>query len=212
MGKQFGRIIMAIFLILVGVVALLSNLNMLPFDINNNQTFWLAAFGLGGLAFTAVFLSDARENWWAVIPGFTLIGLGLLIGFEPIWNDLGAAVFMGMIGLSFWVIFLTERKERWWAIIPAGVLTSLAGVIAVSSGPDGGVLAGSVLFFGIALTFLVVYAVLRQSWALWPAGILAILGALVLTGAGGAAAFVWPVLLILGGGWLILRSMRTRIG
>ncbi len=55
MGRQAGRIIFSLFLIALGVVALLSNLLVLPFNIQTSEMFWLLAFGAGGLAFVTVF-------------------------------------------------------------------------------------------------------------------------------------------------------------
>lgn len=209
--KQTGRIIFALFLIAMGLVFLLSNLNLLPFEINNSQVFWFAAFAVGGVAFLAVFASDLRENWWAAIPGFTLLGLGMLVGLPQLWSgDAGGAVFLGMIGLSFWVIYLV-RRDYWWAVIPGGALFSLVGVILLSS--YDGFASGGFLFLGLAITFLIVYLLPtpegRMLWAIWPAGVLGVLGALVMTGAEGAAKFVWPALLIVVGGTFIYRALRS---
>lgn len=210
MEKSVGRVIFSLFLIGLGVVILLSNLNVLPFEIDNNQVFWLAAFAVGGMAFLAVFVSDLRENWWAVIPGFTLLGLGMLIGLPRLWGAFGGAVFLGMIGLSFLVILLV-RREQWWAAIPAGSMLTIAGVAALS-GADG-FLSGGVFFLGLAATFLVVYLMPtpegRMLWAIWPAGVLGVMGALIMTGASGAAKFVWPAALILVGGWFVFRALRS---
>lgn len=73
-----------------------------------------------------------------------------------------------------------------------------------------GMLSGGAFFIGLAITFAVVYLVTRMGWAIWPAGALGAMGALLMLGAGGAAAFVWPVVLILAGGWLILKTVRGR--
>ncbi len=212
MRKQAGQMIFSIFLILLGVVVLLSNLKMLPFEINNNQVFWLIAFGVGGLAFLAAFLSNLREQWWAAIPGFTLLGLAMLVGLPVFWGNSGGALLLGMIGLSFWAIFFV-RREFWWAVIPGGVLFTLSGVTLL--GESDGMASGGFFFLGLALTFLVVYLLPtregRNFWAIWPAGVLGLIGALVMTGAAGAARFVWPALLILGGGWLVYRALRPRL-
>ena len=113
-----------IVLVIVGVLVLLQNfgyLNVL------RGLIWAGAFGLGGLVFLSVFVSEA-ERWWAVIPGLTLLGLALLIGLDELFpgldGDWGGMLFLGMIALSFWLIYVRVRGA-WWAIIPAGVLTTL---------------------------------------------------------------------------------------
>jgi hypothetical protein len=212
MGRQAARILFSVFLILLGVVVLLSNLNVLPFSINNNQVFWLIVFAVAGLAFLAVYVTNARESWWAIIPALTLLGLAGLVGIPALQSQFGGAFFLGMIGLSFWVIYLT-RREMWWAIIPGGTLLTLAAVAGVSN-EGSGFFTGGLFFLGLALTFLVVYLVPteagRMRWAIWPAGVLAVMGALVMTGAEGAAQLVWPLVLIAIGGFIVFRAFRTR--
>ena len=212
MNNQLGRVLFAIFLIGLGVLALLSNLNLLPFSINNNQTFWLVVFAVIGLGFLATFLSEVQKNWWAIIPALTLLGLAMLVGMPVFWAASGGAMFLGMIGLSFLIIFLTGRQERWWAIIPGGALLSLAAVAVISETPAGGMASGGVLFLGLALTFLAVYLVMRLNWALWPAGVLGLMGSLILLGSGTLASLVFPAMLIVIGGFLIFRSSRRQVG
>jgi hypothetical protein len=211
MRRSNWQIIFAVFLIAAGLLFLLSNLGMLPFEINNNQIFWLAAFGIGGLAFLAAFVSDLQQNWWAAIPGLTLLGLAGLVGLPALTNVYGGAFFLGMIGLSFWLIFFI-RREFWWAIIPGGVLFTLAGVTLL--GESNGLASGGLFFLGLGLTFLIVYLLPspsgRMRWAIWPAGVLGIMGALIMTGATGVAEFIWPALLIIIGGLLVFRAMRPR--
>lgn len=213
MKDMLWRVVLAGFLILLGVLILLSNLNILPWDIDALQWFWLLVFGGAGISFLAVFLSN-RENWWAIIPSFTLLGLAILVSdvIPSRYSEVGGAIFLGMIGLSFWVIFIL-RRNFWWAIIPGGVLTTLA-LVALASGALGGMAGGAIFFLGMAITFLVVYWVPtsdgRQLWAIWPAGILGLLGLMLTLGTGGIAQYVFPAALILFGGWLVLRSLGRR--
>ena len=210
MERQSGRILFALILIAMGVLALLNNFNMLPFSIDNNQIFWTLAFGGVGLAFIAVFVTGIRQNWWAIIPGLTLLALGLLIGFPAFWNELGGSMFLGMIGLSFWLVFLTAPVERWWAIIPGGVLLTLTGVTLISTTRMDDMVGGGIFFLGLGLTFALVYLLARMRWALWPAGVLGFMGALLMAGAGNMASLVLPILLVGAGGILILRALRPR--
>ena len=210
MGRQGANIIFAVLLIGLGVLFLLSNFNMLPFEIEDNNIFWTVAFAVGGLAFIAAYISNARENWWAVIPGFTLLGLAALVALPESVQEMGGGLFLGMIGLSFWVIYFT-RREFWWAIIPGGVLLTLA-VVAGFSNLMEGTTTGAFFFLGLAATFFVVYFMPTQEgrmlWAIWPAGVLGILGMLLLAGAEGMARFVWPLFLLVAGGLLVFRALR----
>lgn len=210
--SQIWRFILAGFLILLGVGVLLNNLNVLPWDITSMQWFWLLAFGGAGVAFTAVYFSN-RENWWAVIPGFTLLGLAVLVSeIFPESGEAGASIFLGMIGLSFWVIY-AQKREFWWAVIPGGVLVSLALMILAGDFVDG---EGqpAILFLGMGATFLLVYLLPnregRMRWALWPAAVLGIMGLMFTLGSTGLMQYIFPVALIGFGGWLVFRAMQRK--
>jgi hypothetical protein len=211
MGRQSWRFLLAGGLILLGIVILLSNLHIIPWNINTAQWFWLIAFGGAGVVFTGVFLTN-RENWWAIIPGFTLLGLAVLISDILPSGDASASIFLGSIGLSFWVIYL-QKRDFWWAIIPGGVLVSLALMILVGDSL-GGTVQPAVLFLGMGITFLLVYLLpngeQRMRWALWPAFILGIMGLMFTLGASGLAGYLFPVALILFGGWLVLRAVNRK--
>lgn len=215
MGRQWLRILFSLFLIGLGALFLLNNLNLLPWDFISEEIFWGAAFGLGGLIFLGVFLNN-RENWWAVIPSFVLLGLALIVSeiIPPALGDLAGGVFLGMIGLAFWVIYFTHR-DQWWAVIPGGVLVTLA-VVATMPNSFEGLATGGIFFLGLALTFLLVYLLPtpdgRMYWAAWPASILGIMGVMLILGAGDMIRFVWPVALILFGGFIIWRALRPRQG
>jgi len=154
-----------------------------------------------------------REQWWALIPGFTLLGLATLIGFGDRLGELGPALFLGSIGLSFAVIYLIRRGDFWWAIIPGGVLLSLALMLALSPYLEGVVLP-AILFLGMAVTFALVYLVSlgreRMTWALIPAGILGVMGILMFLSLGGLINYIWALALIVVGAYMLLRAFRPR--
>ena len=105
-----------------GLYLLLQNLGIFTPTISG--AIWAPLFGLGGMAFLLVFIFN-REQWWALIPGLTLLGLAVLVAFGDRLGTLGAAIFMAFIGLSFILIYALH-PEFWWAIIPAGSLFSVA--------------------------------------------------------------------------------------
>ncbi len=198
-------------LIVLGLLFLLQNFGLFG---GLENIIWLVLFGAGGLAFLWVFFSN-REQWWAIIPGFTLLGLAFLIGFGEYMGAWGGALFLGAIGLSFWVIYLL-RRDFWWAIIPGGALVTLALVAGLSDivQDDDGMAIGGILFLGFALTFLLVYLAPtsqgRMKWALIPAGILGVMGVLFLLSLGGFINYALAIGLILVGGFLVARTLMRK--
>lgn len=208
--KKFDvRIIGGILLIAAGVLLLLQELDILTIG----DLIWPILFGAGSLIFLYVFLSD-RAQWWALIPGCTLLGLAGLM----LWEELtpepagawGAMFFLGSIGLSFLLIYLNNR-EFWWAIIPAGTLFTVALVASLSSVLEGVAIA-SVLFLGLALTFTVLYLVRtpqgRMKWALIPAAVLLVIGLGMLARSELVLQYLWPLVLIGVGLYFLWRALR----
>lgn len=199
-----------VLLVALGGLFLLQNFGFLG-DIGN--FIWVALFGSGGLAFLWVFIAN-REHWWALIPGFALLGLAgtLLLSGLDIAGGLTGGFFLGSIGMAFLIIY-TIRREHWWAIIPAGALLTLALVATVSSSLPGEV-GGSLFFFGLAATFGALYLLPtpmdRPSWPLIPAGILAIIGVLVLASGGNMLGLVVPFALMALGGVIVFRAIMQR--
>lgn len=167
---------------------------------------WSVLFAAAGLGFVYVF-SRSRENWWAAIPAGALLGLGALGAWGEFAPDSadnwGGSLFLGALGAGFWAVYLRGR-ENWWAIIPGGVLLTLALLAVVPTDE------GAYFFFGLALTFALLALApterRRMRWPIIPAGALGVLGVLVAIGADGALNYVWPVALVLGGLYLILRA------
>ena len=111
MKNTKGYIVLGIVLIALGVLALLQNLgvlrprrSLLPYisiesgDVIGTLLISLLFAGVG-LVFLVVFVVNVYRNWWAVIPGFTLIGLAALIAFGDRMGEAGAGMFLGAIGL-----------------------------------------------------------------------------------------------------------------
>lgn len=201
-------------LLLMGVVALLQVLGILPTQGSFAGALFGVLFGAVGVAFLTM-LSAGRQNWWAVIPGVVLLSLGLLIllgSFAPAVADvIGGALFLGGISLAFFLVyFLTP--QNWWAIIPAGVLLTLAGVTLI---PENlGIETGGIFFLGLALTFLALALIpvegKRMSWPLIPGGMLFVMGVLLMLTNTNLINYVWPVILILAGLFLVIRPYIRR--
>lgn len=208
MSDQTKRIFLGVLLIAAGGFFLLQQIFQIPFG----GLFIGLLFALAGAVFL-FFLVQDRAKWWAAIPGFTLLGLGALIGlsalFPEVGRRIGGSIFLGFIALGFLVVYLLQTSQ-WWPIIPAGVLFTLALV----AGLPGGELGGSVFFLGVGATF----ALLglhpmgkKDKWPWIPAGICLALGVLILalSGAlvGTVAGWVWALAFLLIGGFLVVRAI-----
>ena len=212
MRRVQARVALSLLMIAAGVLFLLQNLGFLE---GAGAILWSLAFAVAGAAFLYVYCSN-RINWWALIPGFTLLGIGGLIAinnFIPQYGDiLGVPLLMGCISLSFWIIYLTNR-ESWWAVIPGGVLLSIGVFVGLESLIEGVELVG-VFFLGLGLTF-VILALLptpegRMHWALIPAAVLIIMGILFTAAAFSIFKFVGPAGVILVGLYIIYRAFRPK--
>lgn len=203
-NSRTGALAVGALLVAFGVLFLLQNFGL--FGGMENLVF-LVLFGAGGLAFLYVFATN-QQQWWAVIPGFVLLGLGVLIGLGDKLGAWGGALFLGSIGLAFWVIYFV-RRDFWWAVIPGGVLTTLAVVAALGESLPG-MATGGIFFLGLALTFALVYLLPveggRQRWAAIPALVLGIFGLLLTLSLGGIINYVWAIGLIAAGVYLLTRG------
>lgn len=206
--RFFLTILGGILLVTAGVFLLLSNLGTITVDW---EIIIGPLFAIGGLAFLLVFITNT-DDWWALIPGFILIGIGINT-FMSQWmavvdSRLGGTIFLGFVGLPFFLIYITHHRH-WWAIIPGGVLLTLAGITLVVDNPA---LEGGLFFLGLALTFGLVYLLPKPGgklkWALYPAGILLILGILITLGATNLIGYVGPIALLIVGGYVLYRAIR----
>ncbi len=188
-------------LIFIGALSLLENLNIIS-DVSD--VFWGVAWGLVGLYFLYRLYMD-RSQWWAVFPAFALLGLSASLLLPNSLAAYSGLAFLGGIGLAFlWVYF--SDTSRWWAIIPAGVMLTL-GVISVMDNVSGAE-NGGLLFLGLGFTFVLV-AILpggsSRSWALIPGAILLVFGAFLGTPFAGLTVYLWPAVLIILGGYFVVR-------
>ena len=209
MKKRFDmRIVFGIVLIVAGGLFLLENLGIFHGGIN---LLWVAI--LGGAGVTSLYLfANNRNNWWALIPGSTLLAISLSIALGVVAptmsNILGGGIILGGIGLGFWLIFLTNR-DFWWAVIPAGVLSSLA-VVAVL---EEFINTGGLFLVGLGMTFILL-AVMpgyenRLKWGYIPGGILTLIGVLTMPLLEGIFNILWPVALIGAGGYVIYKNFKN---
>ena len=207
MKKDQSRLILGGALILAGILFLLQELNILG---NAFQYLWLILMAAGAAVFIWIYFTK-KEQWWAIIPGLTLLGLSLssldsLLNFYPGSNWTGA-VFLGCIGLAFWLIYL-RRQDQWWAIIPGGVLLTLAAVAGLDNILDW---SEVIFFLGLAGTFALVGILPNQldtRWAFIPAAVLAVLGVALFAPFKSVMLLIWPVALIALGVYILFRNWK----
>lgn len=204
-----SRALWGLLLIAAGIFFLLESLTILELG-----SAWSFIFAAGGIIFLISFLSQ-REDWWAAIPGFALLGIGLLIGvdalFPKLGDSIGGGLFLGSLSLAFIAIAFRTRGEQWWAVIPGGILLVLSLLLGIEPYIGDDAFAGTFLL-GIAATFAMIYVLPlpagNTSWALIPAGVLAVIGAILLASATAWANLIWPIALIAAGAFILLRNLR----
>lgn len=147
---------------------------------------------------------NERRNSLEVMWGVPLIVLGVVILLGNFFNlgHLIGGLITGAIGAAFVWVFLTDHRH-WWALIPGGVLLGSALSVLLPW------TQGSLSTLGLGLGFMAIWYLTtpynHQSWAIWPGGILTIIGVLHFFGAIGVGAYLWPLVLIGIGVWLLTR-------
>lgn len=208
MKKDQSRMIWGSILILAGVLFFLQEFGILG---SAFEYLWVILMAVGSGAFLWIYFSK-KDQWWAVIPGLTLLGL-TLVGLESILNvfpggQWSGAVFLGCIGLAFWLVYF-KRREQWWAIIPGGLLITLALVAGLEFLYDW---SDSIFFLGLGSTFALVALLPNQThdtrWAFIPAGIMIVLGLLLFAPIQSVVSYVWPVLLVGLGIYILIRNWK----
>jgi len=217
--KRFDfRLVVGGILILMGGLLLLQEMGLISGDIS---ILWASLLIASGLVFIGVFVVN-RQHWWALIPGLTLLGVGIIPFLPAEYTYLAGSIMLGAVGLSFFLIYIFH-PVHWWAIIPGGVLLTLSfsAYLAIQIGETlsgikiDEVVLGSAFFLGLSLTFLLV-AILpnpsgRMKWALIPSAALLLVA---LTAASfrlqQIMIYIWPVALVLTGLYLIYIYFRSR--
>jgi hypothetical protein len=207
MMKRRGRapLVWGGVLIIFGLLLLAENLGWLG---SIGTSFWSLLLGAIALFFLVTYISD-RAQWWALIPGLTLMGVAIAIFLaeeELVADHVVASIVLIGVGLPFLLIFVFNRQQT-WALIPALTMAGIAlGVFLEGAGIiDGTAMAGFVLG-GISLGFVSIYVMERQSWwVLIPGVIIGVMAIFFLIAA--AARFIIPVVIILFGLLLLLRAM-----
>ena len=193
-------------LILGGVVALVQLYTEL------SVWAWFAVLAVAGLAAFLVYLGD-RSDWGLLVPVYVLWAVAALIGLIElnILRDSFVATFvLAAIALPFVVAFLRNR-ERWGVLIPAYVLLAIGVMVAlIELNVLHDELVAAYIMLVIAFPFFAVYARdRRQWWPLIPGGIMGVIGVSFIL-AEAAVEYVVPAVLLIAGGWMIVRQIRAK--
>jgi len=202
------NVLIGLLLILFGVVAFIG------YFITITVWGWVGILFVSGLVALAV-MWPQRTNWAYFIPSYILWAIALmvaLITLRILRHEAIATYVLASIALPFLVGYL-RNQALWGLLIPAytllavGVMVGLIGVRWLTH-----LLIPAYVMFAIAIPFGVVYWRDRSNWwALIPSGILGVIG-IAFTLATPAARLIVPVLLVLAGGWIIVRQLtRGRI-
>ncbi len=213
MENRNRNIFFGALLIVAGILFALQTI----FNVDLDSTIIATLFLLGGVVFLWVLFTKPQNNWWAAIPGLTLVGLGALIGLptfigEAAMGDWAGSLFLGMIGLSFVVIYII-RREFWWAVIPAGTLLTLALVAGLDGLSNTGFDTGAIFFVGLGLTFGLLGLLpegRKMRWPWIPATILLVMGGLIALGSETYIKYLFPVALIIAGVFFLFRSLQAQ--
>lgn len=203
MNRWNLRVWIGVGLVVLGVLMLLERFGLFQ---GITGVFWGSVFLAAGAWFLYRFAIHMRSEWWAAIPGFALVGIGVQSLLSNVLGDWSGFFFLGALGLGFFAVYFSGR-ERWWAIIPGGVLITL-GLTSVLGDVFGVRETGGFFFLGLGLTFLLVAVLASLQWAWIPGAVLLVMGVLIGTPFAGSFNYIWPAALILGGLLLILQFAR----
>lgn len=166
-------------------------------------------------------MKDGKRS--GTIGGIVLIVIGLLAlaaQFVEFGEWLGLLILPGL-GLIFFAWGIATRESG--LMIPGGILSGLGlGTLLITVGPFAGAEAdfqGGIFMLAFALGWVLIPIVSalvtgdNHWWAVIPGGIMALIGAALIFGGVAFTALewmgrIWPVFLILGGLYILLRRSQ----
>lgn len=116
--SEFGLLLPTYILWVIAGLILITEINILGDP-------WIPFYVLSAIAlpFLVVYFRN-RNQWWALIPAYVLLAVGLMVLLleTNILSDLLVPAYvMFAIAIPFLFVYARNRKN-WWALIPGGVL------------------------------------------------------------------------------------------
>jgi hypothetical protein len=211
MKRPSNSILWGIVLLLVGLGFLLWNLDLFAEFQTTLQWVLVGLFALVGLGFFVSYLLS-REQWWKVIPAFTLLAVAgtIFLAGRAVEETWIALLFFLGLALAFAFIYVTDRLNRWWALLPFGAMGTMVLVVMLGMTEMPAKLLGAILFALMGLVFFLIYALAKDrklfGWALVPTAALWIMALVALasylpevTPAAAGGIRFWPIALIVVG-------------
>ena len=213
MSTRDNRLRVGAILILIGALALVQNLNLLPVDSSHLVGL---TFLLGG---AAVFLSGRKDhNAFKFYSGVAamFVGFAIIVGTTDILpGQIIGTVCLWIIASLFLRVYLNKR-EAYWPIIPAGILLT----VGLAVGLEGfrlihGQTIGALINLGIAGTFGYLYNIRnvqnKLEWAKYPAAAMMVVSLIVYFSERhyGFGPLIFASVLILAGIGLIIQTLRA---
>lgn len=148
--KNWWALIPAYVLYMVGIMVFLIGLNVLQGGIIP-----LYVLGSIGAPFLLVYFLN-RENWWALIPAWVMLAVGVMVALIDlrVLTDLAIPAYvMFAIALPFFFVFLRNRKENRWALIPGGITAVIGLSFFVATDLAKFVIPAALLIAGVWILF-----------------------------------------------------------
>ncbi len=196
-----------------GLMVLFGALMLIEVFYELSAWIWVAVLIASGLGVYGIY-AITRTEAWMLILSYTLLVTGIMVALitvDFLADPFIAAYVLTAIAIPFVYAFFRSERTRWGLLIPAYVLIAV-GVMVLLIETD--ILSEdsvpAYVLLAVTLPFLVVFGRdSKQWWALIVGGITAIVGLSFLIAAD-VAEYVLPALLILVGGWILVRQITRR--
>lgn len=213
MDNQKNSLIVGGFLIFLGILLLLNNLDLIY--LRGEMLVSVSFLALGGILLLG-YLQTQRVSTLIISAIFLFIGMAILIDATGIIDNslIGTLLFWELAAL-FTVGYL-RNSEKWGLIIPAGILFTLGLIVLMhNQSYVNDDLAGGTFFLGLGLTFGLLYLLHRENkleWARVAALILILFSGFIYftTTDSLLANLMLPATFIALGGYLVLKSLQNK--